>query len=108
MPLLTLFYAAYSIYIELACLIWDYRTRSCRYQHLSVCLYNLDITRAASMLAHFDWAVYGFNSGHIFSTIREHTLPFTVILACNPYVNGCSLFCEIDLPNCPWQHERIA
>ncbi len=25
------------------------------------CLYNLDITSAASMLAHFDWAVYSFN-----------------------------------------------
>jgi hypothetical protein len=29
-----------------------------------LCLYNSEVTRTASMLAHFDWAVYGFNRGH--------------------------------------------
>ncbi len=65
----------------------------------SQCLYNLDIKCAASMLTQFDWAVYGFNSGYLFSTIREHVLPFNVVLACDPYVNGHSLFCAI--ATCP-------
>jgi hypothetical protein len=56
------------------------------------CLYNSKLTRAASMLAHFDWAVYGFNSGHFLLTIKEHGYPFHVVLACDPFVNGRALF----------------
>jgi hypothetical protein len=36
------------------------------------CLYNCKLTQAASMLAHFNWAVYGLNSRHFLSTIKEH------------------------------------
>ena len=55
-------------------------------------LYNSDITRTASMIAHFDWAVYGFNSGHFLTTISEKGMPFRIVLACNPYSNGRALF----------------
>ena len=55
-------------------------------------LYNSDITRKASMIAHFDWAVYGFNSGHFLTTISEKGMPFRIVLACNPYSNGRALF----------------
>ncbi len=59
------------------------------------CLYNLDITRATSMLAHFDRAVYSFNSGHFLSIIHKWGSPFKVVLACNPFVHGCALFCKL-------------
>ena len=58
------------------------------------CLYNSEITRAASLLAHFDWAVYGFNSGHFLSSIADRGLPFHVVLAADPFANGRALFCE--------------
>jgi hypothetical protein len=45
------------------------------------CLYDSEITRTASMLAHFDWAVYGFNSGNFVSTISNHGMPFRIVLA---------------------------
>jgi hypothetical protein len=51
------------------------------------------------MLARFTWVVYGFNSGHFLTSIQEQALPFKNILACNPYVNGCMLFCE--MTGCP-------
>jgi hypothetical protein len=47
------------------------------------------------MLAHFDWAIYGFNSGHFWSTIQERGLPFRVVLACNPFVHGRALLHEL-------------
>jgi len=46
-----------------------------------LCLYNSEITRTASMLAHFDWAVYGFNSGHFVSAISNHGMPICIVLA---------------------------
>jgi hypothetical protein len=49
------------------------------------------------MLAHFDWAIYGFNSGHFLLTIKEHGYPFHVVLACDPFVNGRALFWELTL-----------
>ncbi len=58
-------------------------------------LYNSDLTRAVEMLAHFDWAIYGFNSGHFWSTIRKCGLPFRVVLACNPFVHGQALLREV-------------
>jgi hypothetical protein len=61
------------------------------------CLNNSKITRAASMLAHFDWAIYGINSSHFLSTINEHGYLFLVVLACNPFVNGHTLFWELSL-----------
>ncbi len=54
-------------------------------------LYNSDLTRAAGMLTHFDWAVYDFNSGHFGSTIRKRGLPFRVVLACNPFIHRRAL-----------------
>jgi len=62
-------------------------------------LYNSDVTVAASILSKFDWAVYGFNDGHFSSTITELGMPFCVILACDPYVNGRALFKEVS--SCP-------
>ncbi len=61
------------------------------------CLYNSKLTQTASMLAHFDWAIYRFNSNHFLSTIKEHGYPFHVVLACNPFVNGRALFRELTL-----------
>ncbi len=61
------------------------------------CLYNSKLTRAASMLAHFDRAVYGFNSSHFLSTIKEHGNPFHVIHACDPFVNWRAFFWELTL-----------
>jgi hypothetical protein len=51
--------------------------------------------RAASMLAHFDWAIYSFNSRHFLSTICVRSLPFKLVLAYNPFVCGRALFCEL-------------
>jgi hypothetical protein len=62
-------------------------------------LYNSDLTQAASILAKFDCAVYGFNSGYFPSTIRALGLPFTIVLACDPFANGRALFQEIGV--CP-------
>ncbi len=50
---------------------------------------------AASMLAHFDWAVCSFNSRHFLSTKRKRSLPFKVVLACDPFVHGGALFREL-------------
>jgi hypothetical protein len=66
---------------------------------LACSLYNLDLTQAASILAKFDWAAYGFDSGHFSSTIRALGLPFTIVLACDPFANGRTLFQEIGV--CP-------
>ncbi len=41
-------------------------------------LYNSDLTRAAGMLVHFDWAVYGFNSKHFWSTIAGYHLEWSL------------------------------
>jgi hypothetical protein len=51
-------------------------------------LYNSEPTSAAGLLSRYDWAIYGFNSGHFLSTICEMNLPFNVVLVCNPFVNG--------------------
>jgi hypothetical protein len=58
-------------------------------------LYNSDLTRAAGMLAHFDWAIYGLNSGHFWSTIRKRGLLFRVVLACDPFVHRRALLREV-------------
>jgi hypothetical protein len=62
-------------------------------------LYNSEITLTASTLAKFDWAIYGCNSSHFASTIRAHSMRFNIILACNAFANGPTLFKEICL--CP-------
>ena len=62
-------------------------------------LYNADIPAAARQLAGFDWAIYGFNSGHFISTIRSRNLPFSIVLACDPYEPNRALFREF-APSC--------
>ncbi len=64
-------------------------------QNIHWCLYNLEIMRMAGMLAHFDWVVYGFNSGQFVSAILECGMSFCLALACNPYSNGHALFCSM-------------
>ncbi len=54
-----------------------------------------------SLLTHFDWAVYGFNSGHFISLIRSLGLPFNITLAADPFVDGCSLFTEFSATPSP-------
>ena len=62
------------------------------------CLYNSDLTLTAKSIAHFDWAVYGFNSGHLISSIWSLGLPFIITLSANPFVNGRSLFTDFHNP----------
>jgi hypothetical protein len=62
----------------------------------TVCsLYNSDLTAAARSLSRFDWAVYGFNSGHFISSIRTLGLPLAIVLASDDYAHGRSLFTEL-------------
>jgi hypothetical protein len=55
-------------------------------------LYNSDLTVAARSLSHFDWVVYGFNSGHFILSIHSLRLPFKIVLTSNDYTHGRSLF----------------
>ena len=40
----------------------------------------------------FSWAVYGFNSGHFLLAISKRNLPFSVVLACDPFEYSHTLF----------------
>ncbi len=60
-------------------------------------LYNADIPGVARQLMHFDWAIYGFNSGHLILSIQARNLPFKVTLASDPYGLGRALFREFSL-----------
>ena len=51
------------------------------------------------LLSHFDWAVYGFNSGHFVHTIRDRGLPFRIVLAADPFSHGRALLHK--LTTCP-------
>jgi hypothetical protein len=62
-------------------------------------LYNSDLTTMAGMLSHFDWAVYGFNSGHLLHTIRDMGIAFWIVVAADPFAYGCALFREVT--DCP-------
>ena len=57
-------------------------------------LYNSNITEAGWSLLHYDWCVFGFNSGHFISSITEDNLPFTIRYACDPMASGRALFAE--------------
>ncbi len=57
--------------------------------------YNSELPAIAYSASHFPWAVYGFNSGHFVSTIEQRNLPFSIILACDPYAHGRALFHEV-------------
>ena len=61
--------------------------------------YNSDLSTTAGLLSHFDWAVYGFNSGHFVHTIRDPGLPFRIVLAAAPFSNGRALLQELTM--CP-------
>jgi hypothetical protein len=65
------------------------------------CLYNSDLTLAAKSIAHFNWAVYGFNSGHFISSIWSLSLPFNITLLADPFINGRSLFTEFSTTPSP-------
>ncbi len=41
------------------------------------CLYNSELTHTAKSIAQFDWAVYGFNSGHFISLLGLLVFPST-------------------------------
>ncbi len=58
-------------------------------------LYNLDLMSATSILAKYDWAIYGFNSGHFSSTFCEHGMSFYVVIGCDLFANRRALFKEI-------------
>jgi len=61
--------------------------------------YNSDLSTTASLLLHFDWAVYGFNSGHFVHTICNRGVPFCIVMAADPFSNGRALLQE--LTTCP-------
>jgi hypothetical protein len=58
-------------------------------------LYNSDLPIIAYSASHFPWVIYGFNSGHFVSTIKQRNFPFSIRLACNPYARGRALFHEV-------------
>jgi hypothetical protein len=58
-------------------------------------LYNSEFTALAYSVMRFRWAAYGFNSGHFISTIKQRNLPFSIVLACDPYAHGCALLNEV-------------
>jgi hypothetical protein len=57
-------------------------------------LYNSDCPALAYHAMAFTWAIYGFNTGHFFSTISKRNLPFQTVLACDPYESNRALFRE--------------
>jgi hypothetical protein len=58
-------------------------------------LYNSEFLALAYSVTRFQWAAYGFNSGHIISTIEARKLLFSIGLACDPYAYGRALFNEV-------------
>ena len=47
----------------------------------------------------YSWAVYGFNLGHFLLTFSKQNLPFSVVLAFDPFEYGRALFHEFSA--CP-------
>ena len=62
-------------------------------------LYNSDVPALAYRASHYIWALYGFNSGHIPSTIVKRNLPCRVVLACDPWESNQALLHEF--VHCP-------
>ena len=58
-------------------------------------LHNKAITDAATRASRFSFAVYGFNSGHVFSSNLSKALPFDVLIAADPDPCGRALFHDI-------------
>jgi hypothetical protein len=74
----------------------EYSSESTPIISTTVCsLYNSNLTATAWPLSCFNWAVYGFNSGHFISSIRLLGLPFAIVLASDKYANSRSLFTEL-------------
>jgi hypothetical protein len=44
----------------------------------------MPVQLAAKSIAHFDWAVYGYSSGHFISLIWSLGLPFNITLSATP------------------------
>ena len=55
-------------------------------------LFGNEISQVARYSSSFSWAIYGFNSGHLFSTIASHNMAFELILAANICPSGHALF----------------
>ena len=66
---------------------------------ISRSLYNSDVPALAYRASQFTWAWYGFNSGHVISTILKRNLPFHIVLACDPYESNRALFHEFTTCN---------
>jgi hypothetical protein len=62
-------------------------------------LYNNEFPALAYRGMIFSWAIYGFNSGHFLLTVSKRNLPFSVVLACDPFEYGRALFHEFSA--CP-------
>ena len=62
-------------------------------------LYNDEFPALAYRAMNYSWAVYGFNSGHFLLTISKRNLPFSVVLACDPFEYDGALFYEFSA--CP-------
>jgi hypothetical protein len=74
----------------------EYSSKSTPIISTTICsLYNSDLNATAQSLSCFDWAVYGFNSGHFISSICLLGLPFAIVLASDKYANSRSLFIEL-------------
>ena len=56
--------------------------------------YGSFLTAAAVQITSFEWAAYGFSNGHFASSISTGNLPFSVVLATDPFVQNRSLFSE--------------
>jgi hypothetical protein len=52
---------------------------------------NNDIPTIAHQITKFNWALYGFNSGHFASTCRSNTIPFSVVVAADTNFHRRSL-----------------
>jgi hypothetical protein len=57
-------------------------------------LLNSELGLYARQAMEYDWAVYSFSNGHFSSSIKSHSLPFSICLACDTSKSGRSLFNE--------------
>ena len=69
-------------------------------------------TAAAAQITRFEWGVYGFSNGHFVSLISTSNLPFAIVLAADPFLQGRSLFKEFTgccriLPDVKELYDRI-
>lgn len=55
-------------------------------------LYNAELVAAARYILEFHWAMYSFNSGHLIVSMLRDSLPFRIVLAADPLLEGRSFF----------------